>query len=271
MSKEDDGCGEMVGFAIVYLVALYLLFWAGTFFLEHRQGITLTLVGLVTVTMMIWVMLILRRSRAAKRSNAEQKHRRELASQSEQERGRRFREKLDRLLTASNRLLIDTNIWLTPGYHNGLRMLASCAVDQGMSLVMLGPEFEEIVRLKASRDRAKAAAAREAMRLVGQLQTAERLRIERMAEDHVAGAYFDRVAVRLVDRELQSGRTVTVITDDAELRIRLLGRAGEARKLLTVCRGDEILAVGNVSEPFYNGFHNKQPTDPAAAGVTSET
>jgi len=92
-----------------------------------------------------------------------------------------------------------------------------------------------------------------------------------MAEDHVAGAYFDRVAVRLVDRELQSGRTVTVITDDAELRIRLLGRAGEARKLLTVCRGDEILAVGNVSEPFYNGFHNKQPTDPAAAGVTSET
>ncbi len=138
--------------------------------------------------------------------------------------GIEYRKRVEGSLLKMDRLLIDTNIWMNARYHSNLSLIADAAHQDRRTLTILGPELEELVRLKRSRLPAKAADAKAALRLIEKLQIQGQLRIEHVSINHVPRAYFDAVAQKLVLQELALQRTVAIVTDDAELRVRLRGR-----------------------------------------------
>lgn len=182
--------------------------------------------------------------------------------------GAALRTRLDAIVTQSHRILIDTNEWMDPSSHDLLRLFAYAANAAQRPLRMVGPEFEEIVRLKGSAQAGRRANARTAMRLVETLQADGLLTIERLPRDHVRGAYFDLVALRLAEAEWSAGRHVTVITEDVELRVRLRGRSTAAcdpsATLLTLLSCGELMPSSACDAAFVEGF--KQATRCPASG-----
>lgn len=194
----------------------------------------------------------------------------EAAARAEDERkreeGRAARRKFDAIINSADRILIDTNIWLEPGLHRMLRLLATAATSNQRPLTMIGAEFEEIVRLKGAREPDRASKARQALRFVEHLLTENILSIERIPFENVRGAYFDRVAQQVTARELSRGRRVAIITDDTELRIRL--RAGNSVNvdMLALHTKDDFPLPTETTDLFLEGFNPTSRGD----GATKE-
>jgi hypothetical protein len=152
-------------------------------------------------------------------------------------RARVFQQLIERRLLVFDRVLIDTNIWMNSRYHGSVRLLAKLAKHRERPLRLLGPEFEEIVRLKSDHDASRAKDARDALRLIEELQTAGLILSDRMAPVHIRRAFFDGAILPILEQELKNGRCVAIPTDDRELRVRLRGRYSENG-------GDRVAVVG---------------------------
>ncbi|MCU1276412.1 MAG: hypothetical protein JWO48_3843, partial [Bryobacterales bacterium] len=170
------------------------------------------------------------------------------------EAGRAFRQRCDVLLMKYDRMLIDANIWMERDYHSALRLFAEAAQCAGRPIRLIGAEFEEIIRLKDTADGERASKARAALHLIEELQTAGHLHIERVALRNVRAAYYDGVVLQMAQADTAAGRNVTVITDDAEFRVRLRSRIAGSNGSLQVLEGREF-GLGNPGGGSYDaGF-----------------
>jgi len=182
--------------------------------------------------------------------------------------GIEYRKRVEISLLKMDRLLIDTNIWMNARYHSNLSLIADAAHQNRRTLTILGPELEELVRLKRSKLPAKANDANAALRLIEKLQIQGHLRIENVSINHVPRAYFDAVAQKLAMQELACHRTVAIVTDDAELRVRLRARLnGCDSGWFRVFSGPDLELHECRLPTFIRGFLQEPDACPTATNV----
>lgn len=181
------------------------------------------------------------------------------AVEAQRKTGLEIRRQMDQILSA-DRVLIDTNIWLDEEDQDWLRLFAEASLYCRGPLNMAGAEFEEIVRLKESSDNGKAAKARRSLHFIEELQSGGRLTIARVPMDNVRNAYFDRVVQQMAAADLAAGRSVAVITNDTELRIRLRERNRRFdESQLRLFSGQDLIQPVKIDPCFYRGFRRENP------------
>ena len=122
-------------------------------------------------------------------------------------------------------LVIDSNIWMNEEYENFFTVLRHCVRDASTQIELPGKIFDELCNLKKDNaydapDR-KNRKARLAIQRIEDFQKEQLLRIERVTIDSDPRAYADKEIVELMVADAKKGKTLCLISEDKELRIRV--------------------------------------------------
>lgn len=263
-SRSDNGC---IGYIVLLLVAVWLLGAVLNWIAANARVIVATcaiaaaIVGLTALAMLFHKRRRDRLAAEAQRLTAEEQaeqDRRRL--EGERAQARRYRAKLDALIAASDRVYLDTNVWMNAEYVPNLELLLEALAAQERRIGIHERAFDEIVNLKDTGGRIRAFRGRSALRLIEDWQKRGTLHVVPTPGDG-ARWHYDRVLLRLVTEDRKAGRRVLVATDDRELRIRLreLARTGGANCGLEVISGADLDLACHRSTEFVEAFRDAHP------------
>ena len=121
-------------------------------------------------------------------------------------------------------LIIDTNIWMNDEYGCFFYVLEeACREKQGYKLILDAEQFDEICNLGKSTEYGaeRSQRARLAVERIEQLQKKGLLTIPSARFDAKRVTCGDPLAVQLVDAAAKEGKTVALVSDDRDLRIKV--------------------------------------------------
>lgn len=131
--------------------------------------------------------------------------------------------------TLAGFMLVDSNIWMNYEYNVLFRNLAQLLISTSIALEMPTEQFDEIVNLKnLPYDNPKSKLARCALSRIEEFQNKKVLKIVPMGIDAVRGAYADPEILKILMKASKTHPSVTLVSDDRELRIRANQLVSEA-------------------------------------------
>lgn len=133
-------------------------------------------------------------------------------------------------------LIIDTNVWMCPTYDDFFRALSEVLISQRGVVRIAHSQFDEMCNIKRDSEYGtdKSNAARRGLGRVESLQASGVLAVDGLGPDTDRNAYADSSIVAGVITSLASGKSVTIFTDDVELRIRVRQVCSEQLERLRV-------------------------------------
>lgn len=179
-------------------------------------------------------------------------------------------------------LILDSNIWMNPGYDSFFSALGDLLRQKSGILIIYGPQFDEIcnVKRKSPYGSNQNRSARCSLNRIELLQSAGLLQIEPLTIDADVGVYADPLIVKLIVKHTSQGTAVSFVSDDMELRIRVRGLAGKGPGTLSIIQGRDFLPLcqnyciaGGLSfkdidvDKYYSQFSN----DDAEVEKTNDT
>ena len=120
-------------------------------------------------------------------------------------------------------IVIDSNIWMKKEYQGLFECLHSLFAHQKRVLVLSATQFDEICNLKKKAEFGDESSkrARLAIERIEWFQSAGLLHIESVTIDASKGAYADPQIVKLLVAAAEEQRTIRLLSDDKELRVRV--------------------------------------------------
>ncbi|MCX8511436.1 MAG: hypothetical protein ORN83_06720, partial [Chthoniobacteraceae bacterium] len=188
-------------------------------------------------------------------------------------------------LTLVPALILDSNIWMNPGYDPLFQALEDCLKAAHGTLTLYGPQFDEIcnVKRKTAYGTPSNRGARCALNRIERMQTSNRLNIEPLSIDAEFKVYADPLIVKLIVTQTKQGTAVAFLSDDMELRIRVRGLASkgpgklrmiEGKDLLPMCRGYGVGGGGGVDdidiEKCYTEMAGNDEQAPKSSGASDD-
>lgn len=159
----------------------------------------------------------------------EERRRREKAALKAQqaEAGKRLRE-----IILADKVIIDSNIWMNEDHDLFFKFLADSFSTANRVVEVYGAQFDEICNIKhrgSYRD-PRGKRARLAINRIEGLQTRKLLRIAPVTLESRAGAHADPVILNLLAATNRQPCSLSLVTDDKELRVRAreVARDGQA-------------------------------------------
>jgi hypothetical protein len=148
-------------------------------------------------------------------------------------------------LTLVPALILDSNIWMNPGYDPLFQALEDCLKAAHSTLTLYGPQFDEIcnVKRKTAYGTPSNRGARCALNRIERMQTSNRLKIEPLSIDAEFKVYADPLIVKLIVTQTKQGTAVAFLSDDMELRIRVRGLASKGPGKLQIIEGKDLLPM----------------------------
>jgi hypothetical protein len=148
-------------------------------------------------------------------------------------------------LTLVPALILDSNIWMNPGYDPLFQALEDCLKAADGALTLYGPQFDEIcnVKRKTAYGTPSNRGARCALNRIERMQTSNRLHIEPLSIDAEFKVYADPLIVKLIVTQTKQGTAVAFLSDDMELRIRVRGLASKGPGKLRIIEGKDLLPM----------------------------
>lgn len=148
-------------------------------------------------------------------------------------------------LTSSPALIVDSNIWMNPGYDPFFQALEDCLRATRGSLTLYGPQFDEIcnVKRKTAYGTPSNRGARCALNRIERMQTSNLLHIEPLSIDAEPRVYADPLIVKLIVTHAKKGTSIAFLSDDMELRIRVRGLASNGPGKLQIIEGKDFLPI----------------------------
>ena len=148
-------------------------------------------------------------------------------------------------LMLSPGLILDSNIWMNPGYDPFFKALEDILPQAGRILTLYKPQFEEIcnVKRKTRYGSGRNRAARSALDRIERLQLSGLLNIEPLAIDGDDNTSTGPLIIKLIAARTSHGTDVSFLSDDTELRIRARGLMGRSEGAIFVFHGLDFLPM----------------------------
>lgn len=142
--------------------------------------------------------------------------------------------------------IIDSNIWMNEQYDAFFAALLHLLKSQHKTMLLYGPQFDEICNIKKNTDfgQARNRRARCAINRVEDFQKEGVLTIKPINIDAQERAYADPLIIKLLLANARQGNAVAFVSDDKELRVRarqLLQEKGNGT--FQIIEGDELAAL----------------------------
>jgi len=123
----------------------------------------------------------------------------------------------------SDILFIDSNIFMNEKFQSIFQFFS----ELGLKVTILGTQYDEIYNLKNHKDARKSFLARNSIKVIENLLKSDNLKIEGLTNTPNLNAYADPIFITEIIRHITQSKRVVFITEDADLRIRLITKIKE--------------------------------------------
>lgn len=138
-------------------------------------------------------------------------------------------------------LLIDSNIWMSYDAKELIDFILKFLIQSRLVIEMPNVQFDEIINLKnLPFDNPKSKKARTALHRIEEFQKAKCLEIVPLELDSKKGAYADPEIIRIILKMNENVKTMTFVSNDRELRIRIRQFTNHLQNNCNIISGEEI-------------------------------
>jgi hypothetical protein len=147
-----------------------------------------------------------------------------------------------------DRIIIDSNIWMNKEYDSFFDMFLVILKVYNKKIELLDVQFDEICNIKSknSYDSQQGASARCAIGRIEKFQCEDLLSNTNLKIDSQKNAYADPILIKCALKYIEDGTKVTIISDDAELRIRTRSFAGDKKDNIVITSGKDLIEICEV-------------------------
>lgn len=144
-----------------------------------------------------------------------------------------------------DKIIVDSNIWMKKDYDSIFEVFRIGLEMHNKRVDLLDVQFDEIcnIKLKNNYDSSQSHAARRAISRIENFQCANLLTSYKLGIDSNKNAYADPVIIKYALKHVKNGMKVVVVSDDAELRIRVRSLAQDEKDNIVIANGKDLMMI----------------------------